>query len=656
MGSIFSQIRLTVGTLLAIARAYNRLAKRVALSPGIPIPNPSTPYWTIPASPIAKHGHEKLPEYADVVIIGSGITGTSFARKLLDGYYDSENDLGKRPLKVVMLDARDACYGATGRNGGHVSPFLYAEYPELKKKLGSEEAKAIIRFRLTHIEELLRVAEEEDLLVDSQTRRVQAYDVYHDRTLFEDMKGRLAVYLEDMPEEKEKWAVIEDRASIQALQLSDLTVGILSTPAGASHPYRLVTGILERLLNSYPDLFYLFTNTPCTSIEAPSSGLGTDHSYTIKTPRGTIRAPHVVHATNAWAAHLLEPMRSKIIPGRGVMTAQRPGRSLGRSQAGLTESIGTTTTTTSTSFQDVTSKEVARGDWRGQRSFVFYPGQTEEVFDYLTQMPPPPPSSSPSSFSSNSKYPHPSAEFMFGGGFLHCSEGGFLNFDLADIGNVDDSTWSSGVEAYLAGALASGSDGGHFNPKHWGEEGRPEDDRTRNEDKNENKKHREGDFDRDEEIGKGRVKKTWSGIIGFSADRMPWVGRLPAKISGRKGPRVSTKSSSGVPEGKENTTGLSAVTDDVTLVDSSCEREKVSTYKSAPSPNPNPDPNPHLAPPGEWIAAGFTGEGMTHAWMSAKALAYMVLGKENSDDGFLLPESFRVTEKRWKKARLEDGI
>jgi glycine/D-amino acid oxidase-like deaminating enzyme len=67
-----------------------------------------------PPSPIAKHGAEAtIPEYADVVIIGSGITGTSVARTLID--YDEKHRGDNRPLQIVMLEARDACSGATGR-------------------------------------------------------------------------------------------------------------------------------------------------------------------------------------------------------------------------------------------------------------------------------------------------------------------------------------------------------------------------------------------------------------------------------------------------------------------------------------------------------------------------------------------------------------
>ena len=56
----------------------------------------------------------KLPTYADVVIVGSGITGASAARCLAE-------DARAKNLSIVMLDAREACWGATGRVRHHAS-------------------------------------------------------------------------------------------------------------------------------------------------------------------------------------------------------------------------------------------------------------------------------------------------------------------------------------------------------------------------------------------------------------------------------------------------------------------------------------------------------------------------------------------------------
>ena len=82
---------------------------RASIPVTLPRPNPTVSYWQDLPSNIADHrSTSQLPESADFVIIGSGISGASIAY----------NVLSQRPqCKVIMLEARQACSGATGRNG-----------------------------------------------------------------------------------------------------------------------------------------------------------------------------------------------------------------------------------------------------------------------------------------------------------------------------------------------------------------------------------------------------------------------------------------------------------------------------------------------------------------------------------------------------------
>lgn len=108
MGSVISRakfLRAALKQLLALSKSYENLLKRIEASPGLPVPGPTRSFWMDVESPISSRLPEILPEHSDVVVIGSGITGTAAARTLL----------GQAPLKVVMLEARDACSGATGR-------------------------------------------------------------------------------------------------------------------------------------------------------------------------------------------------------------------------------------------------------------------------------------------------------------------------------------------------------------------------------------------------------------------------------------------------------------------------------------------------------------------------------------------------------------
>jgi ribulose 1,5-bisphosphate synthetase/thiazole synthase len=79
-----------------------------------PTQNPSSSYWQTKPHRLATY-RSQFPAAADVVIIGSGITGVSIARTLLE---EASN------LKVVLVDTRALCNGATGRNGGHCNPCI----------------------------------------------------------------------------------------------------------------------------------------------------------------------------------------------------------------------------------------------------------------------------------------------------------------------------------------------------------------------------------------------------------------------------------------------------------------------------------------------------------------------------------------------------
>lgn len=77
----------------------------------LPVPNPSKSFWHSEPSKFLL-GHrttDELPGEADVVIVGSGITGANAARFLIEGIGEKEKK------KVVMVEAREACWGATGR-------------------------------------------------------------------------------------------------------------------------------------------------------------------------------------------------------------------------------------------------------------------------------------------------------------------------------------------------------------------------------------------------------------------------------------------------------------------------------------------------------------------------------------------------------------
>lgn len=54
---------------------------------------------------------DSVPKESDIVIIGAGISGASVAYHLL------QQHKGPNPPRITILEARQTCSGATGRNG-----------------------------------------------------------------------------------------------------------------------------------------------------------------------------------------------------------------------------------------------------------------------------------------------------------------------------------------------------------------------------------------------------------------------------------------------------------------------------------------------------------------------------------------------------------
>ena len=97
---------------------HDIMAANVSHSPTLPLSNPTTSYWQLPPDPEFSSYRQAatVPETADTVIIGSGITGACIAHNLL---YPELSSSGEKQDagKIVLLEAREACSGATGRNG-----------------------------------------------------------------------------------------------------------------------------------------------------------------------------------------------------------------------------------------------------------------------------------------------------------------------------------------------------------------------------------------------------------------------------------------------------------------------------------------------------------------------------------------------------------
>lgn len=266
----------------------------------LPQDNPTSPYWLSEGSSLSNHrSTEELPSEADVVIIGSGYSGATAA------YYLLEKDDGKRP-SVIILEARDTCSGATGRNGGHLKSDVYYAAPVNQRSYGIKVAEQLSRFEVEQVFSVKRLVEKEHIDCDFELTR--GIDVFLDQARldeavasFTELKARGFQFPDDLH-------FIQDAKKAEQVSGVKGALGAFSATAGTVWPYKLVTHLLRRCLEWGANLQ---TYTPVLTVSGADNG-----HWTLDTPRGKITAKKVIVATNGYT--LLPELADKITPAKGV--------------------------------------------------------------------------------------------------------------------------------------------------------------------------------------------------------------------------------------------------------------------------------------------------------------------------------------------------
>ena len=192
----YQGIRALITVIGDLNKQYQALLLRINARPPLPCPSPTHPYWLDdpPFPSLTNIQSPVLPARADVLIIGSGITGAAVARSVLSDVGDDAGD-----VSVVVLEARELCSGATGRNGGHIKASPHETFPRLRKTLAPERAAELVRFQLKHLDVLMGVCEEEGISV-AECRRVETVDVFLDAEAMETARSQVDELKKWVPE------------------------------------------------------------------------------------------------------------------------------------------------------------------------------------------------------------------------------------------------------------------------------------------------------------------------------------------------------------------------------------------------------------------------------------------------------------------------
>ncbi|KAF7718857.1 Uncharacterized protein PECH_007170 [Penicillium ucsense] len=326
------------------------LARLMTADPGLPRSNPTPAYWQHIPHPLANTQSKRLHSQRHYAIIGSGVTGLSVAKTVLENHPTAT---------VSVLEARSLCSGATGRNGGQMAANAGEEYMHLAEVFGSEMAGKIANFTLRNLDAMHALVEEFDAVETSEVQRLKKLRVFMTEAKFEDFKGSLARLEADHPTLKGMYTLVDANTLLEVTE-SSLSLMVLwrpiSTPAniipivsfsrveqtysihgacggallsaGTVWPYRLVTKVFDTLLKRYPGRFAIETHTPVLAVEVDhisSSASPAACLYSVHTARGSITVDHVIYCTNGYSGHLLPALRGPIYPFKGTMTVQDPG-------------------------------------------------------------------------------------------------------------------------------------------------------------------------------------------------------------------------------------------------------------------------------------------------------------------------------------------
>lgn len=227
-------------------------------------------------------------ETADVAIVGAGFAGLSAAL-----------ELAKHGAKVVILEREFAGFGASGRNAGYLAGALGLEYDLFLKATGAEKGKQIVRY----YEEAVPFVEGKLAAYGIDCDYVQSgiiragIDPSQEKKVRDDMRigAELGVKSEFL-----------DQTQMRARGIPPAFLfGNFVPRGGTLNPGKYVMGLRRAALLAGVKIF---ENTPLLSY--------TDGPVVkLKAPRGSVSAPLIMFATNAYTPQL-GLLADKVVPLR----------------------------------------------------------------------------------------------------------------------------------------------------------------------------------------------------------------------------------------------------------------------------------------------------------------------------------------------------
>ena len=230
----------------------------------------------------------------DVAVIGAGYTGLSTALHAAE-----------KGLKVVVIDAHRAGFGASGRNGGQVGTGWNKDQPWLEKRVGKEDAR-----KLWDLTVEAKALTRELAAAHSPDAGYKPGVLHGEWTAKGAAEARL--YARWLTENYGYETQYFDRDGIQDVCRSRVYIGgMLDMDAGHIHPLRYCLGLARA------------AEAAGATIHERTEALRLDEGR-VETTTGTIQADHIVIAGNGYLPNIDGFVAARVMPINSFIAATEP--------------------------------------------------------------------------------------------------------------------------------------------------------------------------------------------------------------------------------------------------------------------------------------------------------------------------------------------
>lgn len=246
------------------------------------------PYW-VDDHPFPTGLVSDLPGEADVVVVGSGFTGLSAARRLAAAGKD-----------IVVIDAGPIARGASCMNGGMVEPGFKLDPPTMLRDYGPALGRELWRASTAAIDLVEDTIAAEG--IEAHWSRTGAVLLGTHRRDAATLTEYVRVMREELGVEQEIVPAGELRDRVVDSDL--FTIGVIDPEAGGLHPAAYAFGLAAAVARRG---VRLVERCAATSVERAGPG------FRVGTARGPITAGDVLVATNGYTDRLLPGLKRRVV-------------------------------------------------------------------------------------------------------------------------------------------------------------------------------------------------------------------------------------------------------------------------------------------------------------------------------------------------------